>query len=326
MRGADYIVKRVAFARRHGLRRDHAQLRPLPRHPGRRRLRAALPAVHGGVQGVPARAARPRQVEVGAVQALPRRPRPRRPRQLAADGEAGRERALGADQEHDADGRARDVLLDRLRDPHGGGRRLAARHGGGQGGALERASASTRCRRSGSACSMVLFVAGALGLPTSGIKDPTLGILDDASTWDGRRRPAPAHGPARADARPRALRRVRADHALGDARDARRGLRADGAGEGALELGDRVEARLPQRAAADRSRWSRSRSGSSSAGSITVEYVFSYPGIGLQIVEAIDQRDYPVLQGAFLLLTLSVIVFNLVADLLYFKLDPRVTE
>jgi ABC-type dipeptide/oligopeptide/nickel transport system permease component len=41
-------------------------------------------------------------------------------------------------------------------------------------------------------------------------------------------------------------------------------------------------------------------------------------------VEAIDQRDFPVLQGAFLLLTLAVIFFNLVADLLYFKLDPRV--
>ena len=42
-------------------------------------------------------------------------------------------------------------------------------------------------------------------------------------------------------------------------------------------------------------------------------------------MEAIDQRDYPILQGAFLLLTLSVILFNLVADLLYFKLDPRIT-
>jgi ABC-type dipeptide/oligopeptide/nickel transport system permease component len=61
-------------------------------------------------------------------------------------------------------------------------------------------------------------------------------------------------------------------------------------------------------------------------GSITIEYVFSYPGIGLQVVEAIDQRDYPILQGAFLLLTLSVILANLVADLLYFKLDPRVSS
>ena len=60
-------------------------------------------------------------------------------------------------------------------------------------------------------------------------------------------------------------------------------------------------------------------------GAITIEYVFSYPGIGLEVVEAIDQRDYPILQGAFLLLTLSVIGANLLADLLYFKLDPRVS-
>jgi peptide/nickel transport system permease protein len=60
-------------------------------------------------------------------------------------------------------------------------------------------------------------------------------------------------------------------------------------------------------------------------GSITIEYVFSYPGIGLETVEAIDQRNFPLLQAIFLMLTLSVIFFNLVADLLYFWLDPRVT-
>ena len=38
------------------------------------------------------------------------------------------------------------------------------------------------------------------------------------------------------------------------------------------------------------------------------------------------QRDYPMLQGAFLVLTLSVVFFNLLADLLYFQLDPRITE
>jgi peptide/nickel transport system permease protein len=57
-----------------------------------------------------------------------------------------------------------------------------------------------------------------------------------------------------------------------------------------------------------------------------IEEVFSYPGIGLATIDAIDRRDYPVLQGAFLLLTLTVIFFNFVADLLYFKLDPRVTS
>lgn len=61
-------------------------------------------------------------------------------------------------------------------------------------------------------------------------------------------------------------------------------------------------------------------------GSILVEAVFSYPGIGLEVYEAVFERDYPVLQGAFLLLTLSVVLANLAADLLYFKLDPRITE
>jgi ABC-type dipeptide/oligopeptide/nickel transport systems, permease components len=43
-------------------------------------------------------------------------------------------------------------------------------------------------------------------------------------------------------------------------------------------------------------------------------------------LRAVLQRDYPMLQGAFLVLTVSVIFFNLVADLLYFRLDPRITE
>jgi ABC-type dipeptide/oligopeptide/nickel transport system permease component len=62
------------------------------------------------------------------------------------------------------------------------------------------------------------------------------------------------------------------------------------------------------------------------AGSILIEAVYSWPGIGLAVYDAVTQRDYPMLQGAFLMLTLSVIFFNFVADLLYFKLDPRITE
>jgi peptide/nickel transport system permease protein len=62
------------------------------------------------------------------------------------------------------------------------------------------------------------------------------------------------------------------------------------------------------------------------AGAILVETVFSWPGIGRAVYEAVLQRDYPMLQGAFLVLTVSVVFFNLVADLLYFKLDPRITE
>jgi ABC-type dipeptide/oligopeptide/nickel transport system permease component len=62
------------------------------------------------------------------------------------------------------------------------------------------------------------------------------------------------------------------------------------------------------------------------AGAILVETVFSWPGIGRAVYDAVLARDYPMLQGAFLLLTVSVVFFNLAADLLYFKLDPRITE
>jgi ABC-type dipeptide/oligopeptide/nickel transport system permease component len=62
------------------------------------------------------------------------------------------------------------------------------------------------------------------------------------------------------------------------------------------------------------------------AGAILVETVFSWPGIGLAVYDAVSARDYPMLQGAFLVLTLSVVFFNLLADLLYLKLDPRITE
>jgi peptide/nickel transport system permease protein len=60
-------------------------------------------------------------------------------------------------------------------------------------------------------------------------------------------------------------------------------------------------------------------------GAILVEAVFSYPGIGLATYDAVFDRDYPVLQGAFLILTISVVLANFVADLLYLKLDPRIT-
>jgi ABC-type dipeptide/oligopeptide/nickel transport system permease component len=62
------------------------------------------------------------------------------------------------------------------------------------------------------------------------------------------------------------------------------------------------------------------------AGTILIEAVFSWPGIGNEVYDAVTQRDFPMLQGAFLILTLSVVFFNFVADLLYFRLDPRITE
>ncbi|TGS41610.1 MULTISPECIES: ABC transporter permease [unclassified Mesorhizobium] len=62
------------------------------------------------------------------------------------------------------------------------------------------------------------------------------------------------------------------------------------------------------------------------AGAITVEAVFAWPGIGGLTVEALNARDYPVLQGIFLLLGASIVVANLVADLAYGLLDPRVRQ
>jgi len=65
--------------------------------------------------------------------------------------------------------------------------------------------------------------------------------------------------------------------------------------------------------------------GSIVAGSILVEVIFSWPGIGRALYEAVLQRDYPMLQGGFLAITIVVTLCNLVADLLYFELDPRIT-
>jgi peptide/nickel transport system permease protein len=60
------------------------------------------------------------------------------------------------------------------------------------------------------------------------------------------------------------------------------------------------------------------------AGAITAEVVFNWPGLGTLAVDALASRDYPVLQGVFMLLSITVVVANLVADVVYGFLDPRV--
>lgn len=60
------------------------------------------------------------------------------------------------------------------------------------------------------------------------------------------------------------------------------------------------------------------------SGAITIEYVFSWPGLGWLTVQAIDANDYALLQGLFLLFSAAVIVANLLADVMYSYLDPRV--
>jgi peptide/nickel transport system permease protein len=59
-------------------------------------------------------------------------------------------------------------------------------------------------------------------------------------------------------------------------------------------------------------------------GSLLVEPIFTYEGIGQRLFTAIQRRDYTLLQGIFLMITISVVVANLIADLLYSRLDPRI--
>lgn len=61
------------------------------------------------------------------------------------------------------------------------------------------------------------------------------------------------------------------------------------------------------------------------SGAVLTETVFAYPGIGRLIFRSVQQHDYPVLQAAFLMLALTVVVFNLITDLVYGALDPRIT-
>jgi peptide/nickel transport system permease protein len=61
-------------------------------------------------------------------------------------------------------------------------------------------------------------------------------------------------------------------------------------------------------------------------GAVVIESIFNWPGLGLLTFQAIDNQDFPVIQGVFLLSSFLVIAFNLVADLSYGYIDPRVHE
>lgn len=60
------------------------------------------------------------------------------------------------------------------------------------------------------------------------------------------------------------------------------------------------------------------------SGSLLTEIVFSYPGMGFLFLSAVRSSDYPLIQGLFLLITLAVLTANLIVDVLYVRLDPRV--
>jgi peptide/nickel transport system permease protein len=59
-------------------------------------------------------------------------------------------------------------------------------------------------------------------------------------------------------------------------------------------------------------------------GSLLIEWIFVYHGLGYVLYNSIQQRDYPVMQGVFLVIAVMVILANLFADLLYSRLDPRI--
>ncbi|GAB3535067.1 ABC transporter permease [Arthrobacter tecti] len=58
-------------------------------------------------------------------------------------------------------------------------------------------------------------------------------------------------------------------------------------------------------------------------GTLLTEQVFSYPGIGFTMFQAVEAQDYPLLQGMFLIITFAVLAANLIADMAYVALDPR---
>jgi peptide/nickel transport system permease protein len=62
------------------------------------------------------------------------------------------------------------------------------------------------------------------------------------------------------------------------------------------------------------------------SGVVVVEIVFSWPGLGQLAYQAVRDRDFPVLQGAVLLFALVFLVINLLVDLLYSRIDPRISR
>jgi len=62
------------------------------------------------------------------------------------------------------------------------------------------------------------------------------------------------------------------------------------------------------------------------SGAVIIEYVFSIPGLGMLLVRAVSYRDYPVIQGLCILFSIMVVVVNLLADLCYMFLNPRVLK
>lgn len=61
-------------------------------------------------------------------------------------------------------------------------------------------------------------------------------------------------------------------------------------------------------------------------GTIVMEMVFSYPGVGKLLLDATNAKDYPLMQGLFLIITMAVLIANILADIAYAVLDPRTRQ
>jgi peptide/nickel transport system permease protein len=59
-------------------------------------------------------------------------------------------------------------------------------------------------------------------------------------------------------------------------------------------------------------------------GQVFIEIVFSYPGIGFLLLNAVENQDYPLIQGIFLIFTVALLLANFLADAVYVLVDPRV--
>jgi peptide/nickel transport system permease protein len=62
------------------------------------------------------------------------------------------------------------------------------------------------------------------------------------------------------------------------------------------------------------------------SGTVVVEDVFNYPGIGYALFQAVSNSDYPLMQAIFLFIVTAVLLANLVVDVLYSRLDPRISH
>lgn len=62
------------------------------------------------------------------------------------------------------------------------------------------------------------------------------------------------------------------------------------------------------------------------SGSLIMEIVFSYPGVGFTLLQAVQNNDYPLMQGIFLVITLAVLSANFIVDMLYGFIDPRMRQ